>query len=275
MSQPAQLDGFVAILRVREPFVDMGLFRNRRFTWATFAFVVVGFGLFGVMFILTPYIQIVLGNDAQATGIKLLPMIGAVIVGAGIGNQVAARVSERLAIATGMLVTGAGLVIASQAGADTSYGLLAVALAVMGLGMGMGLPTALDVILGTLPADQRGVGSALTRMLQQVAASFGVAILGSILTTRYQDSLAPHLAGLPAQARTLAEGSVAGAGAVASHLPPAVGGPLAHAAHVAYAAGMDEVMLVSAVLMLVTAIAIGLFLPGQAIARETASPTAA
>jgi EmrB/QacA subfamily drug resistance transporter len=262
-------------LRVREPFVDMRLFRDRRFTWATVAFVVVGFGLFGVMFILTPYIQIVLGNDAQATGVKLLPMIAAVIVGAGIGNQIAARVNDRLAIATGMLVTSAGLLIASQAGADTGYGLLAVALAVMGLGMGMGLPTALDVILGTLSADQRGVGSALTRMLQQVAASFGVAILGSILTTRYQDSLAPHLAGLPAQARTVAEGSVAGAAAVASHLPPAIGGALAHAAHVAYALGMDEVMLVSAVLMVVTAIAIGIFLPGKGLPEEAARPTRA
>ncbi len=251
-------------LRARSPFVDLRFFLNPRFTWATIAFVVVGFGLFGVMFILTPYLQIVLGNDAQATGIKLLPMIGTVIVGAGIGNRLAARLGARVAVATGMFSSAAGLVILSRAGADTGYGLVAAGLAVIGLGMGIGFPTALDVILGTLPPARTGVGTALTRMLQQVAASFGVAILGSILNSAYQGSLAPHLAGLPSTVRDLAQGSVAGAAAVASHLPPTLAGPLIHAADAAYAQGMAEVMLVSAGLLLVATILVGLFLPAGA-----------
>src|SRR5439155_23322300 len=101
-------------LRQPSPFVDLRNFRNRGFTWATMAFVVTGFGLFGVMFILTPYIQIVLGNDAQATGIKLLPLIGGVIVGAGIGNVTAKRFGARVAVAAGLASTAAALVGFSQ-----------------------------------------------------------------------------------------------------------------------------------------------------------------
>src|SRR6266566_2224248 len=78
------------------------------------AVVLTAFGLFGVMFILTPYIQIVLGNDAQATGIKLLPLIGGVIVGAGIGNVMAARFGARVAVSAGLASTAAALLGFSQ-----------------------------------------------------------------------------------------------------------------------------------------------------------------
>ncbi|TME78791.1 MAG: MFS transporter, partial [Chloroflexi bacterium] len=188
---------------------------NRGFTWATMAFVVTGFGLFGVMFILTPYIQIVLGNDAQATGIKLLPLIGGVIVGAGIGNVMAARFGARVAVSAGLASTAAALLGFSQIGADAGYGAVGAALLLIGIGIGIALPTTLDVILATLPPTQTGAGSALTRALQQIAATFGVAILGSILNNVYQAQLGPHVAALPSQARAVALGSLAGAHAVA------------------------------------------------------------
>lgn len=250
-------------LRHPSPFVDLRNFRSRAFTWATMAFVMTGFALFGVMFILTPYIQIVLGNDAQATGIKLLPLIFGVILGAGAGNRLAARFSARAAVTVGLLIAAAGLVIFAQAGATTGYALVASALAVIGIGIGAGLPTSLDILLGVLPPGQTGAGTALTRALQQVAASFGVAILGSILNTVYQNALAPHLLALPALLRIAAEGSIAGGVAVAAKLPPALGAPVAAAAKQSYVQGMTEVMIVSAVLLAVTAVAIAVFMPSR------------
>jgi EmrB/QacA subfamily drug resistance transporter len=250
-------------LRHPSPFVDLKNFRNRGFTWATMAFVVTGFGLFGVMFILTPYIQIVLGNDAQATGIKLLPLIGGVIVGAVVGNVLAARLGARIGIPVGLAVTAAGLVGFSQIGADSGYGPVAAALAVIGFGMGIALPTSLDVILGTLPPTQTGAGSALTRALQQIAATFGVAILGSILNNAYQTQIGPHIATLPSQVREVALGSLAGAHAIAAHLPPPARVVVVRAANEAYTNGMAEVMLISAGLVLATAIAVAVFLPAR------------
>lgn len=250
-------------LRHPAPFVDLRNFRSRGFTWATMAFVMTGFALFGVMFILTPYIQIVLGNDAQATGIKLLPLIGGVLVGAGLGNVMASRLGARVSVTFGLLVTTAGLLIFSRVTPDTGYGLVGAALAVIGVGLGIALPTTLDMILGILPPTQTGAGTALTRALQQIAASFGVAILGSILNSVYQSNLNPHVAALPAKARDLALGNVAGAVAVASHLPPALGGALAGAAKDAYTSGTASVTIVAAALMLLTAIAIAIFLPSR------------
>lgn len=248
-------------VRQSSPFVDLGNFRSRAFTWATMAFVMTGFALFGVMFILTPYIQIVLGNDAQATGIKLLPLIFGVVLGAAGGNRLAARFSARVGVTVGLLIAAAGLVIFAQVGASSGYGLVAAALTVIGIGIGAGLPTSLDILLGVLPPGQTGAGTALTRALQQVAASFGVAVLGSILNTAYQNALAPHLAGLPTLVRSAAEGSIAGGVAVAAKLPPTLGTPLAAAAKQAYVQGMTEVMIISAVLLLVTAVTIAIFLP--------------
>jgi DHA2 family multidrug resistance protein-like MFS transporter len=250
-------------LRHPSPFVDLGNFRNRGFTWATMAFVVTGFGLFGVLFILSPYIQIVMGNDAQATGIRLLPIIGGVIVGAVVGNVLAARLGARIGIPVGLAVTAAGLIGFSQIGADSGYGPVAAALAVIGFGMGIALPTSLDVILGTLPPAQTGAGSALTRALQQIAATFGVAILGSILNNAYQAQMGPHIATLPSQARELALNSIAGAHAVAAHLPAPARAVVVRAANEAYTQGMAEVMLISAGLVLATAVAVAVFLPAR------------
>ena len=250
-------------LRHPSPFVDLRNFRSRGFTWATMAFVVTGFGLFGVMFILTPYIQIVLGNDAQATGIKLLPLIGGVMVGALLGNVLAARLGARVGVSAGLALTAAALVGFSRIGPDTGYGPVAAALAVIGLGIGIALPTTLDVILGTLPPTQTGAGSALTRALQQIAATFGVAILGSILNNAYQAHVGPQLAALPSQARALALGSIAGAHAIGVQLPPPARAAVWRAANDAYVQGMAEVMLISAGLVLATAIAIALLLPAR------------
>ena len=260
----AVLIAFVAWdLRHPSPFVDLRNFRSRSFTWATMAFVITGFALFGVMFILTPYIQIVLGNDAQATGIKLIPLIGGVVVGAIGGNVLASRLGARLSVSAGLFATAAGLVAFSRVGADTGYGLVAASLAVTGFGMGIALPTTLDIILGTLPADQTGAGSALTRALQQIAASFGVAILGSILSNVYQSQLTAHLATLPFGLDAPALGSVAAAHAIAAHLPAAAGSALIRAANDAYTQGLATVMLVSAASVIVAAILIAIFLPSR------------
>ena len=251
-------------LRTRSPLVDLHLFLNRRFTWATIAFVVAGFALTGLMFILTPYLQVVQGNDAQGTGIRLLPMIAALVVGAASSARLVARLGTKVMVSGGLVVTSAGLVVLSRVGADTGYGLVAAGLAVVGLGIGFAMPTALDAVLGALPPTQAGVGTGLSRSLQQVGASFGVAVLGSILNSAYRAGLAGHLVGLPAQVRGVVQGSVAGAAAVAPHLPGRLAGPLLHAAHTAYADGMAEVLLVCTSLMLAGALLIGLFLPSRA-----------
>lgn len=248
-------------LRVAHPLIDLRLFLDRRFTWSTAAFAAVGFAMTGVMFVVTPYLQVVQHTDAQGTGIRLLPMIAGVMVGALGGERVVTRLGTKIAVAAGLLVAAAGLVLLSRAGAATGYGQIAAALGVTGVGIGLAMPAALDAILGALPAAQMGAGNGLTRAFQQIAASLGVAVLGSVLNTAYRNGLQGHLGGLPAQPRQAVEDSVAGAAAVAQHLPAPLAGPLRQAAFDAYAQGMSGVMLTCAAILLPVALLVLLLLP--------------
>jgi hypothetical protein len=135
---------------------------------------------------------------------------------------------------------------------------------VIGLGLGLSMVPALDAVLSALPAANTGGGSALTRALQNVAASFGVAVLGSVLNSSYRASLEAHLAGLPAPVRTAAEGSLAGAATVTSRLPAGTGRQLFRAAAAAYAQGMSTVMLVCAAMVVIGAVLVAVFLPSRA-----------
>jgi hypothetical protein len=168
----------------------------------------------------------------------------------------------------GLLICAAGMALLSLVRADSGYGLISVALPVIGVGNAFAMFTSLNVILGILPEEQTGAGSALTRTLQQLAASFGVAILGSILSNAYRAKLVEPLIGLPDRLRDVAEGSVAGATLIASHMSGPLGINLLHAAHDAYAVGMTDVLRVSAAVMVAGALAIRVFMPARTKAAQ-------
>src|SRR6266571_992795 len=255
-------------LRVRSPLVDLRLFLIPRFTWSVLVGMVMGFALIGVLFVFTPFLQIVQGNDAQATGVRLLPLIGGIVLGAVGSDRLVARLGVRVMLVLGLLICAAGMALLSLVRADTGYSLIAIALPVIGVGNAFAMFTSLNVILGVLPEAQTGGGSALTRTLQQLAASFGVAILGSMLNNAYRAQLAQQLTGLPDRLRDVAEGSVAGATLIAAHLPGPLGIDLIHAAHDAYAVGMTDVLRVSAAVMVAGALAIGVFMPARTKAAQ-------
>ena len=260
--------------RTTAPLVDLNLFRNRRFALSTVAFTIVGFAMTGVLFVLSPYLQVVQGNDAQGTGLRLLPLIGAMMVGAAGSAWLSRRLGSKIIVAGGMVGIAAGMVILSRAGVDTDFGLVAVALAVIGISIAFTMIPALDAILGALPAGETGAGSALTRAIQNVGASLGVAVMGSILNGAYQSHLSGQLDGLPSAARTAAETSVAVAAAVAGHLPASLGSQLLRSAETAYSQGMSEVLVVTAGLLLVGALSMALFLPARATQAEPSAEVA-
>jgi EmrB/QacA subfamily drug resistance transporter len=251
-------------LRTSAPLVDLNLFKNRRFSLGTVAFVVVGFCMTGVMFVLTPYLQVVQGNDAQGTGLRLLPMIGAMMVGAVTTDQIVKRLGSKVTIASGFVGAAVAMYLLSRLSAGSGYGQAAVGLAIMGIGIAFAMIPSLDAILGALPEGETGAGSALTRAIQNVAASFGVAVMGSILNNAYQSHLLPYLAGLPASVQSSAQSSVAVAAAIAHRLPAPTGANLLRAASEAYAQGMGDVMLVTAGMTLVCALTMAVLIPSKA-----------
>jgi DHA2 family multidrug resistance protein-like MFS transporter len=264
LSGPILLAGFTFWeLRARSPLVDLRLFANPRFSWSIAVSVVMNFGLIGVLFVFTPFLQIVQGNDAQATGVRLLPLIGGIVLGAAVSDRLLKRLGVRAMLALGLLTSAAGMALMSLVGSASGYGLLLIALPVVGVGNAFALFTALNVILEVVPASQTGAGSALTRALQQIGSSFGVAVMGSILSNVYRGHLAGGLMAVPVQFRDVAEGSVAGAAAIASHLPGPAGAAFLVAAREAYTAGMSSVLQMCAAVMVVAAILIGASMRSQ------------
>jgi EmrB/QacA subfamily drug resistance transporter len=251
------------------PLIDLQLFRNRLFTWGTAAFAVISFAMTGALFILTPYLQSVQGNDAQGTGLRLLPMIAALIAAAAASEMLAARTGVRFVIPAGMALSAAGLLVLARVTASSGYGIVALALVIFGAGLGLGLPLAADAVLGTLAPHQSGMGNALSRAVQSVGVALGTAILGSVLNSAYRSTLASHLPGLPPAARNAAAASIAGAHAIAARQPGQAGHLLTQAADTAYAHGITHAAAVGASLLVICAILCAALLPGK-LAKATA-----
>ena len=263
-------------LRTRSPLVDLRLFRNARFTWAVIAGMVMSFALLGVLFVFTPFLQIVQGNDAQATGVRLLPLIAGIVLGAATSDRLLARLGVRTMLALGLLISATGMLALSTLRPETGFGTMGIALPVIGVGNALTMFTSINVVLDILPGSQTAAGTALTRTISQLAASFGVALMGSVLNSGYRTELADRLTGLPAGLREVAEGSVAGANLVAGRLPFPLDEAMRHAANTAYAGGMADVLRVSATIMVVGALLIGVFMPDpmHAFRKHTVEPRA-
>jgi len=249
-------------LRARSPMVDMHLFANSRFSWAIAVSVVMSFTLMGVLFVFTPFLQFVQGNDAQGTALRLMPLIGGIVGGAAVSDRVVRRLGARTALCVGLVVCAAGAALMSILGARSGFGVLAFALPVVGIGNALALFTALNVILDELPRSRFATGTALSRSLAQVGGAFGVAILGSLLNSVYRASVSGRLTGLPAWIVEAAERSLAGAAFAAFTMPTSEGATFMAAARDAYTAGMSDVLRLSALVMIVVAVLVGRFMGG-------------
>jgi len=176
----------------------------------------------------------------MGSGLRLLPMMGGLIVGAGLGDALARRLGAKLTVALGFAVLAGALAAGSRTGLGSGYGFAAAWIALIGFGTGLSMPTAMNAALGALSAERSGVGSGAIQALRMVGGSFGAAILGSILNSGYRGRLGA-VALPPALAHT-ARGSVVAGVAVAKTL----GSPaLLRSVRVAFLHGMGLSLLVS------------------------------
>src|SRR6266508_1269978 len=251
--------------RTAQPMIDLTLFARPRFLWGTVAMTVASFGLFGLLFVLPQYLQAVQGNDALGTGVRLLPMMAGLIVGARTSEKLGSRFGARVPVAGGLLVIAGGLAVGALTTVDSGYGFAALWLSIVGAGVGLTLAPAMDAVLGELPPERAGSGTALTMTLRQVGGALGVALLGSISAAAYTDRL--HLAGLPGPVAEAARDSIAGAVVVAARL----GSPALLAdARGAYVHAMSVVLLVCVAITVLGGVLAARFLPARAVSLEPA-----
>ncbi|MBG0561235.1 MFS transporter [Actinoplanes aureus] len=173
----------------KAPLIDLDLFRNRAFTGGTLFATIAGFAFFGLLFTLPQLFQVVGGADALGTGLRLLPVIGGLLVGARVADKLTARFGARPVIATGLAVMAAALFAGAATGPDTGYAYVAAWITVAGVGLGLTMPPSMNAALGALTPERSGVGSGLIQALRQVGSAIGVAVLGTVLNTAYRDAL--------------------------------------------------------------------------------------
>ena len=163
----------------------MRLFRNRRFSAASLAVTLGFFSLFGFIFLVTQYFQLVKGYSALQAGVRTVPFAVAMAIGAITAPRIVKRAGTKLVVAAGLTLMAAGFAVAATTDAASSYGIIVVAMVFMGSGLGVALTPATESILGALPRDQAGVGSAVNDTTREVGGTLGVAVLGSIMATLY------------------------------------------------------------------------------------------
>jgi MFS transporter, DHA2 family, multidrug resistance protein len=257
-----------------EPLVDLRLFRSPSFTWGAVMATLVSFALFGLLFTVPQYFQAVLGTNALGAGLRLLPFIGGLIVGARVAQKVAPKAGPKAAIATGFVLMAAGLFMGAATDAGTGYGYAASWIAVCGLGTGFALPSSVDMALGTLSTDRSGIGSAVIQTVRQVGGTIGVAILGTVLSNSYRGHLT--LDGLPGKVAGPVRDSVTAGVYVAKRLHSV---PLLHSVRDSFVHGMDVMLVVCGGIAAVGAVLAVLFLPrhqpatGPELTKRAAEPT--
>lgn len=239
-------------LRIPSPLVDLRVFRSGPFSAAAGSVTVVFFALFGSLFVLTQYLQLVHGYSPLSAGLRALPFAVAMGAVSPLSTVLAKRVGIRVVIPAGMALMGLGLLDLSTAGVHTTYPPLAVAVAIMGAGMGLVMAPASTTIMTAVPAHQAGAGSAVNDTIREVGGALGVAVVGSLAAALYRSRLGNVLAvhHAPAVVVKLATGSIAAADAVGSHVGGASGGELVTAAHEAFTTAMSAGMRVAAAVAL-------------------------
>ena len=247
-------------LRTSEPMLDIRLFSNPRFSGASAAITLTFFAMFGSIFFLTQYLQGVLGYTALEAGVRVTPIAVGLILGGPISAKLAAKFGTKVVVAAGLTLVAVGLSIVTQFAVDSTYGIVAAHLLVLGFGMGMAMAPATESVMGSLPVDKASVGSAVNDTTRTTGGALGVAILGSLLASQYRGDMDGAVSGLPHDAAATASDTLSGGLAVAHRLGDS---GLAEAAQSAFLNGMHVAAIAAAAVALAGAIVAYMVIPAR------------
>jgi EmrB/QacA subfamily drug resistance transporter len=259
-------------LHIASPLIDVRVFRHRAFSAASSAIGLTFLALFGSLFALTQYLQLVHGYSPLSAGVRALPFAAAVMVTAPISSRLVARLGIRLIVPTGLAAMGGGLLMLTQVTPTTSYTFLAIGVAIMGAGMGLVMAPAGESIMSVLPAEQYGAGSAVNDTVQELGGSLGIAVIGSIVASSFRHSL--DAGGLPAAIIAPARSSIAAADATAAHAGPLAARVL-DLAHQSFTSAMTTGFTVAGLLAVGGAVIVAIALPRRRTRGDSAGGHAA
>jgi EmrB/QacA subfamily drug resistance transporter len=253
-------------LHCSHPMLNLAFYRSRRFSAASGSITLGVFALFGALFVQTQFLQFDLGYTPLQAGVRILPVALVVAIAAPLSTLVVKRVGSKLVATAGLACISGGLLqMAATAQVSTTYADILPGLLLLGFGAGLVMPTATDAVLGSVPVDDAAVGSATNGVSIQVGGALGVAVIGSLLSTRYEDHLTKVIAPLhlPHGLEHTILGSIGGAMQVADRAGGLAGRALATAAHEAFMSGISLSLTVGGVVAAAGAVVAFLALPAR------------
>ena len=180
----ALLAGFIAWeRRTPEPMLPLRYFRNRTFTAANVASLLMYFGMFGSIFLLSQFLQTAQGYSPLSAGLRVLPWTGMPLIVAPIAGALSDRIGGRPLMAVGLALQAVGLGwLAAISSADMAYSELIAPFAISGIGMGMFFAPVANVVLGSVRPEEEGKASGANNAIREIGGVFGVAVLASVFS---------------------------------------------------------------------------------------------
>jgi EmrB/QacA subfamily drug resistance transporter len=248
------------------PVVDFAFFRSRSFLGANLVGFAVSFAMLAMFFFIALYMQNILGYTPLETGVRFLPSTLLIMVAAPIAGRLTDRVGPRPLITAGLVLCAAAMAWFSRIDVGSGYGYLLPAFIVMGLGMGLTMSPMSTAAMNAVHRAKAGVASGTLSMSRMVGGTFGVAVLGALVTTVGRGEIEKLLPALPAGARErLVEGL--GSGGATTGVPA----DIAAAAKQAFVSALGDGLTLSAAVAAAAAlIAWFTIAPGKAQAPVTA-----
>ena len=256
-------------LHTTEPMLDMRFFRNPGFSVGTGGMILVFMAMYGTMFLITQYFQLILGFSPLGSALRLLPLAPIMIVVSPLTPRLSARFGANRVVAAGMLLIAVGMTLFRALEIDTSYLYILVCVTPLASGMALAMSPMTASIMSSVPTRRAGAGSAMNDASRERGAALGVAVLGSVTASKYAATLGNLTLGLSGGDRTTAESSLAGALDTASHLPEAAGRVLTSGAEAAFIDGLHLAVTVGGLLATLAAVLVWRYLP-RAVAHEGA-----
>jgi EmrB/QacA subfamily drug resistance transporter len=266
------LAAFVAWeLHVAEPMLDMRYFRNPAFSTGTGGMILIFLSMFGVMFLITQYFQLILGYSPLGAALRLLPMAPIMILVSPMTPRLSARFGANRVVAAGMTSVACGLLLFRALTAHTPYWYVLISITALVSGIALTMSPMTASIMSAVPARRAGAGSAMNDATRELGAALGIALMGSLAASRYTASLASVTAHLPTAVRVKANVSLADALSAADTLGGVPGALLRVGAEHAFIDGIQLAVTVGALFAAAAAVIVFRSLPRQA-AHGTAAP---
>jgi len=258
----------VTELRVRAPMIDFTFFRSRTSSGANVVAFIISFAMFAQIFFLTFYMQNVMGLSPLGTGVRFLPSTMLLVVFGPVAGRLTDRIGPRPLMVVGTLLAAIAIFIQSHITVHSGYLLLLPGFILMGCGLGLVMSPMSTAAMNAVDRTKAGAASGVLSTSRMVGSTFGVAVMGAIVTTIGRSKLDQSLPHLPAAERSKLASALGSGGVPGSHAPPVIVNAVQHA----FVSALSTGLVVCSIVTLVGAVAARVLIEGKERVLQPAEP---